>query len=117
MYKVLIDTLNHNGRLRIPGELIAMDDVDAAPLIKIGAIETAATVADKQSQGSNDPGNTDPKTGSDDDADPEQPQATAAQSGGADDAQEQPVASASAPASAGSDAPKSGRRDSKPKAK
>lgn len=39
MYKVLIDYLNHGGRKRVPGELLDMSDEDAAPLIKIGAIE------------------------------------------------------------------------------
>lgn len=39
--KVLIDTLNHNGRRRAPGELIEIDDADAAQLIRAGAAEIA----------------------------------------------------------------------------
>lgn len=40
--KVLIDTLNHNGRKRVPGELIEMEDGDVEPLIKIKAVEVVA---------------------------------------------------------------------------
>lgn len=39
--KVLIDTLNHNGRKRVPGELIDIEDAGAAHLIKVGAAEVA----------------------------------------------------------------------------
>lgn len=50
MYKVLIDTLNHNGRKRQPGELIEMSEADAAPLLKIGAIVASAAVIENQDQ-------------------------------------------------------------------
>lgn len=123
MYKVLIDTLNHNGRKRVPGELIEMDDVDAVPLIKIRAIEAAATVAVNPLPpglgDEGDTGNKDPKTDNTDSGNQAQPQTAAAQSDGIDASQsavqEQAVVSASANATAGSDAPKSGRKESKPK--
>lgn len=63
MYKVLIDTLNHDGRLRVPGELIEMGESDAMALIKIGAIEAVATVVDNPLSGSDDQGNQAPETG------------------------------------------------------
>lgn len=54
-YKVLIDTLNHNGRKRVPGELIEMDEADAATLIKIGAIEAVTVNQPPQSDPDQDP--------------------------------------------------------------
>lgn len=96
MYKVLIDYLNHNGRMRIPGELIDMQASDAAPLIKIGAIEA---VPEKSPPGSSDEDNKDkdPETGNTDDADPGQNDPTNNEDG--------------------SDASKTGKKESKPKAK
>lgn len=57
MYKVLIDYLNHGGRRRVPGELLDMSDEDAAPLIKIGAIEAVPEKSpDPVDDGNGDPG-------------------------------------------------------------
>lgn len=57
MYKVLIDYLHHSGRLRVPGELVDMSEADAAPLIKIGAIEAVPEKSpDPVDNGDGDPG-------------------------------------------------------------
>lgn len=82
-YKVLIDTLNHNGRKRVPGELIEMAEADAAALIKIGVIEMMPEKSPKPDD-----------NGGDDDPDNNQ-----------------------SDSAAGSDAPKTGKKESKPKAK
>lgn len=112
MYKVLIDYLNHSGRMRIPGELIDMSEADAAPLIKIGAIEAIAVKSDESPTGSGDKDNKDkdPETGNTDDADPVQNDAQ-------NDMQQQPDVSASTNNDAGSDASKTGKKESKTKAK
>ncbi len=41
-YKVLIDTLNHNGRRRVPDELIELSEADAEPLLKVCAVKAIA---------------------------------------------------------------------------
>lgn len=113
MYKVLIDTLNHNGRLRQPGELIEMDAVDAAPLIKIGAIEAAAVTVNPQPSGTGDQdmvtGNATITGG---DPSQQQPGNNPEQS---TVVQQQPAASAQAGSGTAPGAPKTGRKDSKPK--
>lgn len=118
-YKVLIDTLNHSGRLRVPGELIDMNEADAAPLIKIGAI--AVTVNPQTSGPGDEDGqdNQNPETGSAVGGATEQ--AGSAESGDNEakqnTVQEQFAGSASADSGAGSDAAKSGKKDGKSKAK
>ena len=121
-YKVLIDTLNHNGRLRVPGELIDMNEADAAPLIKIGAIKTIAVAVNPQTSGPGDEDgqdNQNPETGSAIGGATEQ--AGSAESGDNEakqnTVQEQFAGSASADSGAGSDAAKSGKKDGKSKAK
>lgn len=55
MYKVLIDTLNHAGRKRQPGELIDMSEADAAPLLKIGAVAESPEESPAPDQDGQDP--------------------------------------------------------------
>jgi hypothetical protein len=113
-YKVLIDTLNHNGRKRVPGELLDMSDEDAAPLIKIGAIETLPVKVDPAPSGAGDQ-NTGAAAVTGGAA--EQSQNGSTESGGNEAKQNtlqgQPAASANN--AAVSDAPKTGKKESKPK--
>ena len=110
-YKVLIETLNHDGRKRQPGELIDMSEADAAPLLKVGAVEVAAAVT------TNPPP---PDPGPDGAINDNPGQPTVAQSGSTDTSgstvQKQPVISASDNSGVGSGDPKSGKKDGKTKA-
>ncbi len=114
--KVLIDSLNHDGIRRDPGDVIEMEVAQIEPLVRIGAVQIVS-----EDPPSLDPENKDPVPGDATGADPEQLQPNPAQTDNADanqtDVQQQPDVSASTHDDAGSDAPKTGKKESKSKAK